>query len=441
MVKRIFIRHDSGVLASPAKIEQLGASLGKIIVSPCVYYGSEEHEAELSSLVREFELITVGTRSIYDYKSLLEAFDESLRNEGDFIFIASLNDIMAILERYGVVSDTNDFDIFTLTWDGSKWGQNLVNIENPENQQDVPEYNYYDPDIPLLENIKFLIRALIYPEIANFQAVLAEIHANIKIKFAEIKYKIQTSLRKISAKNSGQRNKSSNTLNEILNDIYRDIKLINSEVSDKNYRFDEIAKKLDFIPNTFKFCPEDIIKYATEFKDDQLELKECQSSNHSFHELTIINHTDYYWKNLIVFIQVNQDILAEIPILKPGETLYLSLDYQFELLNENGGFSILILNSSHVVSNSTWVFRASVMKLTPNGNNHILCIKSFYIGIKCVLKYRNERDGIEKDIKISLSSFLESKIQLAGLKKGEAYHIKVCSNEGKDLSEEVKLVA
>ena len=261
-----------------------------------------------------------------------------------------------------------------------------------------------------------------YPKIAEFDTYLKSKYSKYNKTTNKITEEMNNAQRILENKKNNQ-NKiipSNNAININLKNIYDQLQSLNSEMFKSTEKLLKINAALKPVQYENNIDSNDLLKSASFFKREHITITEEQDPGHSCHLLTITNNTYYHWKELILYIPTNKssfDIRIE---LKPKEilnkTVEDALDYNYELLIENGTYSMHLLYCSLIVSNDVHISRILIKTLQPIGSVHRLTMKNNHIMIGgCTLMYQSESTGNCIQIKCDFPHFKEKTVDIQNL--------------------------
>jgi hypothetical protein len=179
----------------------------------------------------------------------------------------------------------------------------------------------------------------------------------------------------------------------------------------------------------------EIIKYPTEFNENQMKLSHTQSADWADHVFTIENTTTYVWKNLsIIFVQNNSfntnfddknygKRLTEIIEILPKQTITVQVGYTDRLIEELGFYKVQLFYHSQPISNKIDLASVSVVGYNIKGAhasldvlNSIRAIPSFRI------TFTNTHSNLCKTINQKLNARKLEKVNIP-VAKGETYEL------------------
>jgi hypothetical protein len=424
----LFLRYDNGIFQSTMKKNEFLKLARKLqlIGNEVYFYGVQDYSENASTIKDECGWVTCGERTINNDEELQVFFNEGLSNPYFSVLLVSFKDIELIRRNYEITSELPEFDCLVFDWVNDKW-------------QEIPHELFesmFNQDLSAHENVINTIRATVYPQIAAVENTFSEMSSDNKTSLRSAKDTFRRTTKKIDslASKAHENANPDLELNKKLEEISNDLEKLNNDVEMFTDKGNEIIKNMQQDKITMDFDSSKVIKYATNFNMQQITLVEKQSQGNDYHLLTVTNNTSYHWENLVIYIKESQKRLQEIPNLKPYETLNLEADYEFELLNEFGCFSMQVYFGDHQVSEEILICRILLLELKKSGNIHEIVTKNQYIAMQgCSIWYKVNGNE-EKVIAASFSNFGTKKIAIRDLRHGDQVEF-VVYNDKVNLSE------
>lgn len=424
----LFLRYDNGMFQSSMKRNELLKLVKKLqlIGNEVYFYGIQDYSDSVSSIIDECGWLNCGERTINNDEELQASFNEGLSNPFFSVLLVSLKDIELIRRNYDITSELPEFDCFVFDWVNDKWQESPYELFE----------SMFNPDLSAHENVVNTIRATVYPQIAAVENTFSEMSSGNKTSLRSAKDTFRRTTKKIDSLASKAHDNANPDLelNKKLEDISNDLVKLNQDIEMFTEKGNEIIKNMKQDKILMDFDSSKVIKYAVNFYMQQITLLEKQSQGNDFHLLTVTNNTSYHWENLVIYIKESQKRLQEIPILKPYETLKLEADYEFELLNDFGCFTMQVYFGDHQVSEEISICRILLLELKKTGNIYEIVTKNQYIAMQgCNIWYKVNGNE-EKNIAASFSNFGTKKIAIRDLKHGDQVDF-VVHNDKMNLSE------
>ena len=422
----IFLRSDRAILENAQNRDKIikymkkQSIIGGNIDTFIDLYGIQRYNDELREIVDELKWELMHVRDEEDFPSFLQNFDSAARKGRLAVFLASLAEINEIRKNYELFEHYDDYDLFIFQWNNHVW------IEQPIKLEDLIFDNYND-EISLDENISSIIRADIYPEIAEFENFTSNkcVEYNENVDLISEKVNKARILIDNKFQNAGvNNNRANDIMSQKLKEIYNNIMEINSGILNSKEKLAGICSKFQPNQNNIDYDPTKIIKHASVFRRDHLQLEEAQDLGHSHHLLTIKNNTSYYWENVTVYIPAIDKKLVEEINLQPYETIKKTEDdeiyYEFELLQHQGVYVMRLMFYSHIISNDCYITRIILSELSSNGKVHELHTRNFGVAISnCTIIYTSKFTGNSQKIANNFGNYASRKVVISNLTRGD----------------------
>ena len=425
-----FIKLDSEEDLKELRVAQIGKFMRKNGVqgNNVVHLRVSEYDTEIDKVSEPLEWSSIGNRDKNDYDLLCTSINEWTNSEYSVFFVSS-NEMSRLIYNYVGLEDQNSYNLLTFSYVENRWSH-----EGFELFDDV-----YNTEVSLTENLLFIFRSLFMPELAYLSERNRVGKEKIKKKCLKLVNKAKEihGVHKKFIQNVEIDKDGDDEIGIKAQNVTR--KMINIEnVADENIsKCNDIIDGLRHTENQKNFNCEKLILFPTKFSVHQIELKEALLNNHCDHEFTLKNNTTFYWKNLVIYIEINGKRLLEISELKPNETLILKTDYDFDLINEKGKYEIQLFYGSQTVSKKVTVARILILSFVSKDNKiWTISMKNNGVKIEAQIKITRVTDRSEKTLTTTIQNFKENNISATNLIIGEFYEIQVFCN-GVAISEKI----
>lgn len=374
-----------------------------------------------------FKVESSGIRGIQNNQSLADFINDNLYNsEGPDqivnVLYASKSEIDWISSSFTRSNPCSEYDVL------------VVKINNGIWDEEAKEFELINTSLSFEENLKLLIGTSLNSEIAgNISQKLMKIqslHQNIQNSKNQVRMLNHFFPNTENKNEIGEGSEIGKKLEEILNAQKRLTNSIN-EAIDKCVK---VKSGLEQNENLWENLSENIlktpVKQPTAFSEDNISISEDLSEDHSNHVFTLTNNTAYVWQNLTIFSEAKKIRLAEVSHLEFKSEI--KIDYDFELSNELGYYSIQVYYGAWPVSKKVYVCRAKIIKFYLK-NPKVATVKTKNMGqlIKncCILCVKSNDQNFFKSVTTNLKNFAEEEINFQNLTPGEYYTLYIKSEK------------
>ena len=357
-----FIKLDSEEDLKELRIAQISKFMRKNGVEgySCVHLGIDEYFLEIEKVSEPLGWSSIGSRNKNDYDLLCANINEWIYYEINSVFFVSSNEMSRLIYDIFGLEDKNSYNLLTFSYVENRWS-----YQGFELFDDV-----YNTELSLTENLYFIFSSFFIPELTY----LSERNRVGKEKIKKKCLKLANNANEIHGvhekfmENVEVDKDCDDKIGIKVQNVAREMIKIKKVADEKIIKCNEIMDGLGYTENQNCFNYEKLILFPTQFSVYQIELEEALLNNHCDHEFTLKNLTPFYWKNLVIYIEIIGMRLLEISELKPYKTQILKTDYDFDLIKEKGKYEIQLYFGSQTVSRKITVARILILSFKSRDN-------------------------------------------------------------------------
>ena len=413
------IKIDSKEDLAESRVSRIGKFMQKYgaVGNDVIFFSISEYESEIDNIVTPLEWSSIGNRSKDEYNLLCNTISEWLSTNFSVFFVSSY-EMSLLITNFFELEEKNTYDIVTLSFVENKWSHDAFEFVD----------DICNSELPLIDNILFIFRSLLIPELAYLSERNRVSKERIKkkcLKLSKNANEIRRAYRKF-LKNVKDDN-GDDAITKV-QDVTRKMITIGKNADENIDKCKEIIDKLKYTENRNIFDSEKLILFPTQFSLNQIELQESLLSDHCYHEFVLKNATPFYWRNLVIYIEITGERLLEISELGPFQTIKPTTDYDFDLITQKGTYEVQVYYGSQAVSKKVTVARILLISLLKV--NQIWNISMQNNGVKiegCQVKITRVKDQNEKTVITTFHNYKNTTILVQDLIVGELYEIQVIS--------------